>query len=221
MCENIGLSSQFNSSPWIWSTLGFSARFGKTSTFFRKQALSVTVAIVPFVPTNPVWKHQRSAESASATILHRLSLSLLLQSGHLRPYAGRVLLKTSRYNTSLDGGKTHVRALSLPHPGPSVNKTGSAISTLCDCAWSPVQAGAHTEINWARRCQEWNKDGIKLVPFFYPDHVCVVFDMCNGVSFGESWGCKSFWHSCLGHYTLLYFYMVCQFSRILPLKPAA
>lgn len=43
---------------------------------------------------------------------------------------------------------------------------------------------------------------------------CVVFDMCNGVSFGESWGCKSFWHSRLGHYTLLYFYMVCQFSRI-------
>lgn len=110
--------------------------------------------------------------------------------------------------------KTCVRALSLPQPGPSVNKTRSAISTQCDCAWSPVQAAAHTEIKWAQRCQEWNKDGIKMLPFFYPDHVCVVFDMCNGVSFGERWGCKSFWHSRLGHYTLLYFYMVCQFSRI-------
>lgn len=98
MCENIGLSSQFNSSPWMWSTLGFSAHFGKASTFFRKQALSVTVAIVPFVSTNPVWNHQRAA---SATVLHRLSLSLLLQSSHLRPYVGRVLFKTSRYKNLL------------------------------------------------------------------------------------------------------------------------
>lgn len=109
--------------------------------------------------------------------------------------------------------------LTQAHP---VNKTGSAISTLCDCAWSPVQAAAHTEIKWAQRCQEWNKDGIKPVPFFYPDHVCVLCLTCVMVWVLEKVGVVSLSGTHVLDTTHCYISSwFASSAEFVPLKPAA